>query len=481
MFAAGVGIGLFIGGGAPTGRAGAGAAAGAELVPGKTAPSGILSIGTFTYWLPMHHENGIRTLRRHGRRLGRRLLCRVLSRARDDECAKVGGVRLLHLEVFLIVLLIIFLDVVMQRRAVHGADAAGFRRRRALWLGTVFALAVGDAPDRVEAVESRLVHPCRRAIVLLLHFADRHLALAFHRRIGVDRRELVRDVTDQQVILLVVDPVELSGLIRRRGQHHAVEQRHHQVAMILGEAEVAAVGVDRSAPARVAHVIDRHVAHAPGTVLGDVAGPQIQLTFFDRIDDLRLERERRLRAKNRHLQRGQLVVGLRQKLVVEPQHEGREEHRRGQRWFHQRPGRYAAGLQRGDFVFRRKPRERVKDGDEDRHRQRHRDSEGNRQQEKLSDHLPGEPASHKIPELSGDVLQQQERRERRQREHERPDVLLQDVLADYFHSRIRRSYERGTSSIPQGCTAVPGLYIPLSTRSIQGSRGAIEREHPPGF
>ena len=90
------------------------------------------------------------------------------------------------------------------------------------------------------------------------------------------------------------------------------------------------------------------------------------------------------------------------------------------------------------------------------------------EQEKLSDHLPGQAASHEIPELSGDVLQQQERRERRQREHERPDVLLQDVLADYFHSRIRRSCERGTSSIPQGCTAVPGLYIPLSTRSIQG-------------
>ena len=53
LFAAGVGIGLFIGGGAPTGRAGTGAAAGAELVPGKTAPSGILSIGTFTYWLPI--------------------------------------------------------------------------------------------------------------------------------------------------------------------------------------------------------------------------------------------------------------------------------------------------------------------------------------------------------------------------------------------------------------------------------------------
>ena len=178
-------------------------------------------------------------------------------------------------------------------------------------------------------------------------------------------------------------------------------RRHHQVAMILGEAEVAAVGVDGSAPARVAHVIDRHVAHAPGTVLGDVAGPQIQLTFFDRIDDLRFERERRLRAKNRHLQRGQFVVGLRQKLVVEPQHEGREEHRRGQRRFHQRPGRYTAGLQRGDFVFRRKPRECVKDGDKDRHRQRHRDGEGDRQQEKLSDHLPGEPASRQDPRTFG--------------------------------------------------------------------------------
>jgi hypothetical protein len=52
LFAAGDGIGLFIGGGAPTGRVGVGAAAGATLPPGKMAPGGILSIGTFTYCVP---------------------------------------------------------------------------------------------------------------------------------------------------------------------------------------------------------------------------------------------------------------------------------------------------------------------------------------------------------------------------------------------------------------------------------------------
>ena len=64
-----------------------------------------------------------------------------------------------------------------------------------------------------------------------------------------------------------------------------------------------------------------------------------------------------------------------------------------------------------------------------------RDSERNRQQEELGDHLPRQSASHQIAELAGDVLKQQKRRERRQGEHERSDVLLEDVPVDYFHER----------------------------------------------
>ena len=72
--------------------------------------------------------------------------------------------RLLHLEVFLIVLLIILLDVVVKRRAVLSANAAGFWRRRALRLRKVFALLVGDAPDRVQAVV--LAYECGLAGVI---------------------------------------------------------------------------------------------------------------------------------------------------------------------------------------------------------------------------------------------------------------------------------------------------------------------------
>src|SRR5262245_54052237 len=57
VFGAGV-IGLFIGGvavvaAAPTGRAGAATTGAAGGAPGNTAPGGILSIGTFTYCVPM--------------------------------------------------------------------------------------------------------------------------------------------------------------------------------------------------------------------------------------------------------------------------------------------------------------------------------------------------------------------------------------------------------------------------------------------
>ena len=50
--------------------------------------------------------------------------------------------------------------------------------------------------------------------------------------------------------------------------------------------------------------------------------------------------------------------------------------------------------------------------------------------------LPGKPAAHQIPEPSCDVLEQQERRERREGEHERSNVLLEDVSIDYFHESV---------------------------------------------
>lgn len=124
---------------------------------------------------------------------------------------------------------------------------------------------------------------------------------------------------------------------------------HRQVATIRRERERAAVGVDGLPSLRVGEVVDRDVLHQAGLCV-DLTGAQIELAFLDGIDDLRTQRERRFRPKDGNLQRRQLVVGARQQLVIEVQHEHRQAHRRDDRRAHQRSGRDAARLERGDLI-----------------------------------------------------------------------------------------------------------------------------------
>jgi hypothetical protein len=86
----------------------------------------------------------------------------------------------------------------------------------------------------------------------------------------------------------------------------------------------------------------------------------------------------------------------------------------------------------------RQAAERVKRGHEHGHGQRHGHGERDRQQEELADDVPAEPLSYQIAEPLGDVVEQQQRRERREGEHERTDMLFQDILVDYLHAKSAR-------------------------------------------
>ena len=209
-------------------------------------------------------------------------------------------------------------------------------------------------------------------------------------------------------------------------------ERHLQVAAVRRELDLAAIGVDGAPVDGVGDVIDRHVAHSRGRAV-EVSGAQIELPLLHRVEYLLTQRERWLRAENRHLKNGEPVIRAGQDLIVEPEHHEGEDECPGQRRHEQLTHRHAARLERGDLVLRGQPAECVQYGDEHGHRQRHRDSEGNRQEKELGDHLPGEPLTDEIPELPSDVLEQHQRRKRRQRERERTKVLLEDVAADYFH------------------------------------------------
>src|SRR5690349_2745631 len=143
------------------------------------------------------------------------------------------------------------------------------------------------------------------------------------------------------------------------------------------------------------------------------------------------------------------MVGARQDLVVEREHHQREHERQRERRHEQLAHRNAASLERGDLVLRGQSAEGVEDRDEHGHRQGHRDGEGYGQKKELRDDLPMESLADQVPELSRDVLQQHQRREGRQREGERPEVLLEYVTADYFHVDSWRARARTTSVFPQ--------------------------------
>src|SRR5207302_7370787 len=71
--------------------------------------------------------------------------------------------------------------------------------------------------------------------------------------------------------------------------------------------------------------------------------------------------------------------------------------------------------------------------------------EGHRQQEHLDDHAGGQALAEQARELFRDLLDEHQRRERRQGEAERRDVLAQEVAADSAHDRWRHYIRKSKS------------------------------------
>src|SRR5260370_2955025 len=101
--------------------------------------------------------------------------------------------------------------------------------------------------------------------------------------------------------------------------------------------------------------------------------------------------------------------------------------------------------------------ERVQDGNEHRHRQRHRHDEGNRQCEHFEDDAPRQPLAHEVAELLRDLIDEHRERERRERVEERRNVLPQDVTAKDAHGWSRH-YIRNPKSL-QGMRRLAQLVV----------------------
>src|SRR6185312_16857613 len=87
----------------------------------------------------------------------------------------------------------------------------------------------------------------------------------------------------------------------------------------------------------------------------------------------------------------------------------------------------------GYLVLRRQAAERMKGRHQHRHREGESDRERNGEKEELSDRRPWDPLSDQVPELLGDVIEQQERGESGKCECEGSQVLLENVSGEYLH------------------------------------------------
>jgi hypothetical protein len=85
----------------------------------------------------------------------------------------------------------------------------------------------------------------------------------------------------------------------------------------------------------------------------------------------------------------------------------------------------------------------VQHRDQHRHRQRHGHDEREGEHEHFGDHARRQPLPEQAGELLGDLLDEHQRRERRQGEAERCDVLAEEIAADGAHDEwghyIRKS------------------------------------------
>ena len=172
------------------------------------------------------------------------------------------------------------------------------------------------------------------------------------------------------------------------------------------EFQQAAVGNNGASTLRVAHIPNRDVLHGVGQ-RRQMRGAQKQLTRRHFVDHLLTKRERRFYARNIVRERGQSVVRPREHLVVEPHHEQRDDCAGNDDGNHQPLHREAARLECGNLVLGGHPAKGVQRGHEHGHRHGHRDGERHGEDQELRDNRPVQSLTHELPQLLGDVLQQQ--------------------------------------------------------------------------
>ena len=278
----------------------------------------------------------------------------------------------------------------------------------------------------------------------LLHLRGRHLGLAHLHEHRVDRQlavaaevaqiavELVADLGNPDVVLLEPHLAKHRRRLVPGFLDLAVEQGEVQVGLPVVERHEPAVGVDRARPVDVPLVPDRDVVQ-PARGVVDVGRLDEQPAWDHLVHATRLQGERRLLSRDADTKAGQLVVGLGEHRVVEPHHSAGHQ-RRGQHDGRRDTGQAdPAGLHGRDLVVRGQPVERVQDGHQDRHGDDHRHDERDRVEEHLGDHLRPEALADQPVELPGQLIEQHEQRQRRQREGERRDMLLEYVSAEDPH------------------------------------------------
>src|SRR6266568_1029427 len=263
------------------------------------------------------------------------------------------------------------------------------------------------------------------------HLARRHLAVAL---VGVvlGLNEDVPHPRDPHAVGAVERAVELRRVGAVDFLDVSVHERQEQIPPAGGVRHPTAVRRDDAAALGIAQIVQRHVLELVGIAV-DARGAQESLPRHDLVDHLLLERQRRLLARDVHLQRAELVIGAGEQLVVpQERQQGDAGRARQHRRDHPRHA-HAPRLQRRHLVVVGQSGEHVQHRDQHRHRQRHGHDEREREHEHLGDHARRQPLPEQAGELLGDLLDEHQRRERRQREDERRDVLAEEISADGAH------------------------------------------------
>ena len=222
-------------------------------------------------------------------------------------------------------------------------------------------------------------------------------------------------------------------------------QHQLQVAGSFDELHVATVGHDRATLAAIAEVVDHDFMQA-ALRLVDAACAQKQSARHDVVDHLFAQCESRLGAADVRRQDAQPMIGGRQHVIVEVHHGDREHRCAAEHGAQDAAHRHTTCLERRDFAFGRESAERVQHRDKHSHGQCHRDRERNGEPEEFCDHRRRQPLADEIAEAFCDEIQQQERRQCRERKSERTEMLTEDVAAEDLHGGGSGRYSAFRSS-----------------------------------